>query len=325
VLKQLGFGEYAAAVFVSLNRHGREADARRISEHSGVPITRVYSVLEQLAAAGLVKRLPGKVRFFKSVSPNDAVKLLRKTQMAQLDAQTKKIEQNCKSLQDMLAAVRRGGGQDVIINYYTKTEDYTEAFDEAEQVLLERGGIFRAIITVRPFFGFLKEEIRTNPLLSDYITLLPSRIEHKIPARWIFNLDALVPFVLSEFKGKKSKTMAALARMLLYYESHRKNLDYRSMPVSQNLVFLIMYDRIFMEFHDNTSVPVISALEIKNDQIVHDFSNWFDVLFRMSGKMNKEQAFRTFERELINKTEQYANIPQKRFEKFLATHDYLEL
>jgi len=69
----LGLSEYEAKIYVSLIEAG-QAKARTLSVLSGVPRTKVYSVLRKLLDMGLVMEIPGEPRRFSPVPPHVAFK-----------------------------------------------------------------------------------------------------------------------------------------------------------------------------------------------------------------------------------------------------------
>ena len=68
----LGLSEYEAKIYVSLVEAG-QAKARTISVLSGVPRTKVYSVLRKLIDMGLVIEIPGEPRKFSPLPPKAAL------------------------------------------------------------------------------------------------------------------------------------------------------------------------------------------------------------------------------------------------------------
>jgi len=68
----LGLSEYEAKIYVSLVEAG-QAKARTLSVMSGVPRTKVYSVLRKLIDMGLVTEIPGEPRRFSPTSPRIAL------------------------------------------------------------------------------------------------------------------------------------------------------------------------------------------------------------------------------------------------------------
>jgi len=68
----LGLSEYEAKIYVSLIEAG-QAKARTLSVLSGVPRTKVYSVLKKLVDLGLVTEIPGEPRRFSPTPPRVAL------------------------------------------------------------------------------------------------------------------------------------------------------------------------------------------------------------------------------------------------------------
>ena len=69
----LGLSEYEAKVYASLIETG-QAKARTLSVLSGVPRTKVYSVLKRLIDMRLVSEIPGEPRKFSPTPPSVALK-----------------------------------------------------------------------------------------------------------------------------------------------------------------------------------------------------------------------------------------------------------
>jgi len=69
----LGLSEYEAKIYVSLVEAG-QTKARTLSILSGVPRTKVYSVLRKLIDMGLVTEIPGEPRRFSPTPPRIALR-----------------------------------------------------------------------------------------------------------------------------------------------------------------------------------------------------------------------------------------------------------
>lgn len=69
-LQRIGLTEYEAKVYLSLLKDHLNS-ATRLSEKSGVPRTRIYSVLESLALKGWVRIYSGMPLLFRAVDPHD--------------------------------------------------------------------------------------------------------------------------------------------------------------------------------------------------------------------------------------------------------------
>jgi sugar-specific transcriptional regulator TrmB len=75
-LQKVGLTEYEAKVYLSLlNDH--LSTATKLSEKSGVPRTRIYSVLETLANKGWIRIYSGIPLLFKAVDPHDVFERIK--------------------------------------------------------------------------------------------------------------------------------------------------------------------------------------------------------------------------------------------------------
>ena len=72
LLREYGLNRYEASVYLTLLRLGK-GEAKEIARHSGVPLQRVYNVLEGLEKKGIVKTLGGKPKLFGAVEPEEAL------------------------------------------------------------------------------------------------------------------------------------------------------------------------------------------------------------------------------------------------------------
>ena len=70
-LKKVGLPEYDAKVYFMLLKKG-DLKATEISKLTNVPITKIYSVLNNLVKGGLCTRVPGKFKKFKALNPEIA-------------------------------------------------------------------------------------------------------------------------------------------------------------------------------------------------------------------------------------------------------------
>jgi len=76
-LRRIGLTEYEARAYLSLlNDH--VVTASKLSEKSGVPRTKIYSVLESLALKGWVKIYSGVPLLFKAVNPEDVFEKIKR-------------------------------------------------------------------------------------------------------------------------------------------------------------------------------------------------------------------------------------------------------
>ncbi len=90
--ENLGLSMYQSKVLLSLIQHG-EAKASDISELSGVPRAKVYSVLDQLADNGLVDKKPGRPVKYKPKAPEKIVERLKHNIQLDYSERLRKVEE----------------------------------------------------------------------------------------------------------------------------------------------------------------------------------------------------------------------------------------
>jgi len=84
-LRRIGLTEYEAKVYLSLlNNH--VTTAAKLAEKSGVPRTKIYSVLETLAFKGWVKVYSGVPLLFKAVNPEEVFEKVKRDYVSFLDS-----------------------------------------------------------------------------------------------------------------------------------------------------------------------------------------------------------------------------------------------
>lgn len=77
-LRELGFSQYEAQVYVALVREGAQ-NGNEVAKHARVPSSKVYSALDKLAAAGFVQSISrGASRLWTALPPEELVPRLRR-------------------------------------------------------------------------------------------------------------------------------------------------------------------------------------------------------------------------------------------------------
>ena len=103
-LAELGLSAYEEQCYRALLARG-PATARGVSDASGVPMGRVYDVLNGLAARDLVETRRGEPRRYRAVDPETAADRLLAERKRELAEQTDRYERLAAELGDELAAV----------------------------------------------------------------------------------------------------------------------------------------------------------------------------------------------------------------------------
>jgi sugar-specific transcriptional regulator TrmB len=98
-LQKVGLTEYEAKVYLSLlNDH--LSTATKLSEKSGVPRTKIYSVLETLAHKGWTKIYSGVPLLFKAVDPRDVFENIKKEYTDFLESVETSIEREVNEVKE---------------------------------------------------------------------------------------------------------------------------------------------------------------------------------------------------------------------------------
>jgi HTH-type transcriptional regulator, sugar sensing transcriptional regulator len=89
-LRKLGLTEYEAKAYAALVGMG-EASAREIHELCGVPRTRIYDILRDLADKGFVEYVQGSPSYYRAVEPDRVIEKLRNELVASIDRSTSEL------------------------------------------------------------------------------------------------------------------------------------------------------------------------------------------------------------------------------------------
>jgi len=98
-LRKLGLTEYEARVYSSLLKYHLNS-ASRLSERSGVPRTKIYSVLESLSAKGWIKVYSGAPLLFKPLDPSEIFARMKKDYEAVLEVAKTMLDKDEVSMKE---------------------------------------------------------------------------------------------------------------------------------------------------------------------------------------------------------------------------------
>ncbi|RLF14876.1 MAG: hypothetical protein DRJ66_05280 [Thermoprotei archaeon] len=100
-LRELGFSEYEASVYVALLDLG-EATADEISKLSGVPLPRVYTVLDDLIRKGFVDVTIGRPKRYFLIDPNEALDRFIEGKKREMEEELRKIKLTCEEFKRLI-------------------------------------------------------------------------------------------------------------------------------------------------------------------------------------------------------------------------------
>ncbi len=142
LLKDLGLSNYEARVLYALFRL-KEADAKQIAELADVPRTKIYEILEKLAAAGYVIVKDTRPRVYASKDPKAIIRRMINERWEHLEKIAKRAEQigeilpvlsesgesrknyimKFREIDDFLAMLREELSENAII-FHTRESEY---------------------------------------------------------------------------------------------------------------------------------------------------------------------------------------------------------
>ena len=142
LLKDLGLNNYEARILYALFRL-KEADAKQIADLADVPRTKVYEVLEKLAAAGYVIVKDTRPRVYASKDPKAIIRRMVRERWEQLEKIAKRAEQigeilpvlaeagesnrnyimRFREIEDFLSMLQEELSDDAVI-FHTKESEY---------------------------------------------------------------------------------------------------------------------------------------------------------------------------------------------------------
>jgi sugar-specific transcriptional regulator TrmB len=96
-LKNLGFTDYFVSIYVTLLKH-KELDARRLSELTNVPYSRVYEVLNEMIEKGTIVKIDGRPSTYSATTPREMLTSLQANQNQFFELNAKVIRPYLESL-----------------------------------------------------------------------------------------------------------------------------------------------------------------------------------------------------------------------------------
>jgi sugar-specific transcriptional regulator TrmB len=98
-LQRIGLTEYEAKAYLNLlNAH--LSTATQVSEKSGVPRTRIYSILESLSNKGWIKIYSGVPLLFKAVHPKELFRKIKQDYQQFLDSVETTLKEEVKEMKE---------------------------------------------------------------------------------------------------------------------------------------------------------------------------------------------------------------------------------
>lgn len=105
-LSQVGLTEGEGKVYLALLKSKAEMDAKEVSKASGIPYSKVYTILEKLASKSLINVRAGRPAVFSARAPSDGLSEYKRQVARELDSKFGELEEALQDLQATTDAER---------------------------------------------------------------------------------------------------------------------------------------------------------------------------------------------------------------------------
>ena len=292
-LRDLGFSQYYSDILIFLASQEKPQTAKEVSEGSGVPLARIYSILIDLENRGLIKSTPGKTKFYSTCPKREMLSVIKKEKKKQIEKTRLKIKQ---ALKIMEKSIKQKPEEEVKIRYFTKDKDYWKAYEEARNKLTPADR-YSIINSIRLCPSFLFEELDQNPAFKKLLVNLEKDEDLKgLKQHYVVDVEALVQRTWNDLKDRE-KFIESIRKMLSYLGKYKQNYRYTLIKGMRNILIVIMKDSVFFEFYGKSSISISSAIQIQSKKVAKDFQLWFDSLVR--GEHDPEKDYQKFREEVL--------------------------
>lgn len=306
VLRKLGFSEYEAKVLGYLNSVEEPKDAKEISKSSGVPLTKLYSVLKDLQDRELVEELPGKVNQYRLEDRQNVPGKILDQKKRELEKEQERFEKLTEVLESSLD---QSDQETASIRYFNSNERYWDVYNQ-EVSRLQVGGTYRIINNMRWSLSFLPEELENRPRLRSMVLKdLESMRNKRFVLHHMTNVKSMLKNIRSGLETDEERKQS-IAQLLKFYSRDDLKSQHRITlaPDFKNILIVILKDSAFLEFYpagDHTEIS--SAIQVKGQKIAKDFSNWFDAYTDQS---DPEKDYEKFTQEILDGADQIMGIEE---------------
>jgi len=292
-LRELGFAQYHSKILLYLLSENTYVDAQEIEEGSGVPLQRIYSILKDLEEENLIKKISGTVNQYAALPKEEFIENLINKNKKELQKQKKEYEQNALDLKNVLNLIPSQLNQEFNISYFNDDKNYWPVYIKAAKKLKKKDK-YRIINSRRLANSILDFELKNNPDLKEMIEIDKKIITKGIKIHHITSPKALVKHLISELKNE-GLVKSSINQLIKSYNNPKtkKNKLITIAPQFQNLILVILGNNVFIEFYNEKTNHIASAIHINSKNIAQDLANWFDSMTKNNTSTHEE-----FESEL---------------------------
>ena len=171
-LAQIGLTEGEGRVYLALLKSKVEMDAKDVSKASGIPYSKVYTILEKLASKSLIIARAGRPTVYSAKEPSDGLSEYKRRVARELDGKFGEVEATLQDLQTTTDAEKPDiwiikNTEDMLKKAYATVLNATKEVDVALPFMPE----WAPEELYHAFLRFKGNEIRLRLLLSSQVKI----------------------------------------------------------------------------------------------------------------------------------------------------------
>lgn len=259
-LRSLGLTKYEADVYLTLLRLG-SADASLISSTSGVPLGRMYSILNELLEKRIIHSQETRPRKFVAVDPSTSIKYLIEAQRFKLKQQSLALNDMASELEKELLEIKRSPQNK---QFWTAAMGAGAVLD----IIIEQLNMVNKEMSITVGYPEFSNYVRSKKPESDLIKAMLRALERGVKFRML--IDSVINSEQSIDENVKS-----IFRYL------GKNLECRITIFSSTLFDVIDDDMVNIKINSPIRKEELFAIvHVRDKKLAMEMKEYFDEVWK---------------------------------------------
>ncbi len=256
-LRSLGLTKYESDVYLALLRLG-SADANLISSTSGVPLGRMYSILNDLLEKRIIHSQETRPRKFVAVDPSTSIKHLIEAQRFKLKQQSLALDDMASELEKELLGIKRSPRNK---QFWTAAMGAGAVLD----VIIEQLNMVNKEMSLTVGYPEFSNYVRSKKPESDLAKAMLRALERGVKFRML--IDRVINSEQSIDENVKSITFRYLG----------KNLECRITTFSSTLFDVIDDDMVNIKINSPIRKEELFAIvHVRDKKLAMEMKGYFD-------------------------------------------------
>ncbi|MDD5615274.1 MAG: helix-turn-helix domain-containing protein [Candidatus Methanoperedens sp.] len=256
-LRSFGLTKYEADVYLTLLRLG-SADANLISSTSGVPLGRMYSILNELLEKRIIHSQETRPRKFVAVDPSTSIKYLIEAQRFKLKQQSLALDDMASELEKELLGIKRSPRNK---QFWTAAVGAGAVLD----IIIEQLNMVNKEMSLTVGYPEFSNYVRSKKPESDLAKAMLRALERGVKFRML--IDRVINSEQSIDETVKSITFRYLG----------KNLECRITTFSSTLFDVIDDDMVNIKINSPIRKEELFAIvHVRDKKLAMEMKGYFD-------------------------------------------------